>query len=510
MATAALQKKPNLIEDQRGAVMLTGLFMSCFLIGSLWFAIGIGDTVVFRDRMQEAADHGAFTSAALHAKGMNFISACNLVLLALVAVHIILGIIHDILLAVCIVSLGFGCGAWLTARRIWTGYFKVLKPAAKAIHVAEVLAAYGYPYIGAYKGYSTGSTYGGRKHGRDAGEVTVIPMGSSMIPGVAMRSKKKGLPVEGKPMKQLCKKLSNMILDLGIQASGRSPRGKVMRIFRSIVGGVVEFRYCNDLGTATGRLGQMDYDKMLQEGNKAIDEVNKDIQAQNQQQQQQQQNGGGGGGGSLQQELQKVQTGTGSSKGGLDPGFDGFWGEEGPLLPWGPARNGSPWMQVWALNMMPEISDTEGPKVAVGAGTKRMGAVRATITPRPTTTVYPAQSEFYFDCTKGWADEECNFDDNAGYQVKWRARLRRVDLPGIGTMLGGWLGEMLGNLKSYKDFKDNAVGNALKRVLGSGGGANGATKGVGEALNVFLETPAKKFLRDMGANFDPTLPDIYH
>lgn len=506
---SAAAERPNLMQDQRGAVMLTGLFMSCFLIGSLWFVIGIGDTVVFRDRMQEAADHGAFTSAALHAKGMNFISACNLILLALVAVHIILGIIHDILLAVCIVSLGFGCGAWLTARRIWTGYFKVLKPAAKAIHVAEVLAAYGYPYIGAYKGYSTGSKYGGTKHGRDAGDVTVVPLGASMVPGVAMRSKKKGLPVEGKPMKQLCKKLSNMILDLGIKASGRNPSGKVMRIFRSIVGGVVEFRYCNDLGTASARLGQMDYDKMLQEGNKGVEEANKEIQQRNQQRQQQNQNGGGGGG-ALESELQKVQTGTGSSKGGLDPGFDGFWGEEGPLLPWGPARNGSGWMQVWSLNMRPEITDKEGPKVGVAVGTKGMAAARLGITQKPSTLVYPAQAEFYFDCTKDWGNEECNFDDNAGYQVKWRARLRRVDLPGIGTMLGGWLGEMLGNLKSYKGFKDNAVANAMRRVFGNGNAANGARGGISEALNVFLETPAKKFLRDLGGNFDPTLPDIYH
>ena len=68
----------ELHKDQRGAIMLMGLCMSCFLIGGLWFLIGIGDTIVFRDNMQEATDHAAFTSAVLHAKGMNFISACNL------------------------------------------------------------------------------------------------------------------------------------------------------------------------------------------------------------------------------------------------------------------------------------------------------------------------------------------------------------------------------------------------------------------------------------------------
>lgn len=88
-------EKASLLEDQRGAVMLTGLFMACFLIGALWFVIGIGDTIVFRDKMQEAADSGAFSSAALHAKGMNFISLCNLVMLVGTIVHIVLGIISD-------------------------------------------------------------------------------------------------------------------------------------------------------------------------------------------------------------------------------------------------------------------------------------------------------------------------------------------------------------------------------------------------------------------------------
>ena len=51
--------------DQSGAVMMTGLGMACFLIGALWFIIGVGDAIVFRDTMQETADH----AAALVARG---------------------------------------------------------------------------------------------------------------------------------------------------------------------------------------------------------------------------------------------------------------------------------------------------------------------------------------------------------------------------------------------------------------------------------------------------------
>ena len=43
-------------DDTRGAVMMTGVFLAAVLIGALWFVIGIGDAIIFRDRMQEAAD----------------------------------------------------------------------------------------------------------------------------------------------------------------------------------------------------------------------------------------------------------------------------------------------------------------------------------------------------------------------------------------------------------------------------------------------------------------------
>ena len=142
----------RLAHDEKGAVMLTGLFMSFFLVGSLWFVMGIGDAAIFRDRMQEAADHAAFSSAALHAKGMNFISACNLIMLVMVIVHIVLGIIHDFALAACILTLGAGCGGWVSARRAYEGYAKFMKPVLTGIHIAETVAAYGYPWLGTIKG----------------------------------------------------------------------------------------------------------------------------------------------------------------------------------------------------------------------------------------------------------------------------------------------------------------------------------------------------------------------
>lgn len=434
--------------------MITGLFMSCFLIGALWFLIGIGDAIVFRDRMQEAADHTAFTSAALHAKGMNFISACNLVLLALVAVHIVLGIIHDILLAVCIASLGFGCGAWIAARKIYTGYFQFLKPAAKAIHVAEMAAAYGYPYVGFAKGYEVGRKY----RGRSKEDPSVLALSSSMIPGFASGSSKAGLPVEPKPMKDVCKKMANSIFDMGIRAAGKSPSGggKAMGTFRNIASGGVQFRYCNDLGAATGRKGQMDLDGYLGKGNDGVEEANKGIDAYN---------ANRDGGDPFKERIGKAKTGGGGGGGGLDPGFDSFWGEDGPLYVWGAAQNGNEWMQIWAMNVPPKFEDPSESRVGIAA--RRVG-----VTTQATTFGYFAQAEFFFDCENKWGDDDCNYDANASYSVKWRARLRRLDLPMVGNFAGGWLGELVVNLDRYKDMRkwlaDNSLFDKLRRGAGAG------------------------------------------
>src|SRR5215472_17644823 len=83
------------IRDERGAIVVMSLLFACFLTGMLWYVMGIADAVVFRDRMQEAADAVAFSAAVVHARGMNFIVILNLIMFALVALYLILAILTD-------------------------------------------------------------------------------------------------------------------------------------------------------------------------------------------------------------------------------------------------------------------------------------------------------------------------------------------------------------------------------------------------------------------------------
>lgn len=446
--------------------MMTGLFMSCFLIGALWFVIGIGDTVVFRDKMQEATDHGAFASAALHAKGMNFIALCNLVLLAAVTIHIILGIIHDIALAICIVSLGFSCGFWLKMRKVYTGYFNGLKPAAKAIHIAEVVASYGYPVMGLIEGIQTGASYGG---GRGTSQVVVVPMSTSLLPGRLTRIKgitaadKEGLPVSSRPMSYLCRKIVNVgftaIFNKALGVSPSSPGGVVLGMAKTFIGTLLEFRYCNSLGNDAAKKGQTDYTKLVEKGNGRIDEENAKIAIENANKQP---------GDPIQDQIEKAKVTSNASGGGIDPGFDPFWGEKGPMVVFPLAANGNEWFQTYAFNIMPRMTDSAESRVGISRGTKQ-GMQKYEKSEGP--GAYFAQSEFYFDCDKAWGDVNCNYEDNSAFQIKWRARLRRVSPPNIADMLVGMGIQVLINIPKYKEFKfvSGSFGDKVSDLFGNPG-----------------------------------------
>jgi hypothetical protein len=486
----------ELHKDQRGAIMLMGLCMSCFLIGGLWFLIGIGDSIVFRDQMQEAADHAAFTSAVLHAKGMNFISACNLILLALIAIHIVMGLIHDILLAICIIgaifSLGTSCVPWTNWRTIYTNYGKGFKQVANVIHYLEQGAAIGYPFIGVAKAYTLGNDYG--EFGPKKHNVNVLAISTSLVPGNLMNGAvnkifgqkpketlpsgvagptrqasagysagtKSFLPVEPKHFDEVCKRISNKGLDFLLGLTGRNPSGKIMKVVKGIIGSVLVLRYCNDLGS--GAAAAAGLGDAIGKGNDRIDEDNAFNKANAPE-------------GQSSTDINKVKTdGIGGS---IDPGFDSWWGKDGPFVPWGGTANGSAWQQIWALNLLPEFKDAQQHRVHVGADNKHVESDAKV-------WGYFAQAEFFFDCTKDWGDTSCNGDMNAAYSIKWRAKLRRLQMPQMGDLLGGFAGQFLKNMAGYKRLKDMFKNSAIAEKLGkSVGGAIGVSAIQGAIGSVF-------------------------
>ena len=78
--------RPGLHRDDSGAIMVIGVFMAMLVTGFLYYIIGIGNTIIFRERMQDAADAVAFSGAVMHARGMNLIAMINIVMALLVSI----------------------------------------------------------------------------------------------------------------------------------------------------------------------------------------------------------------------------------------------------------------------------------------------------------------------------------------------------------------------------------------------------------------------------------------
>tara|TARA_B100001750_G_scaffold247855_1_gene275234 strand:+ start:1935 stop:3122 length:1188 start_codon:yes stop_codon:yes gene_type:complete len=76
------------LRNENGAMLIVGIFMVMFIAAMLYYVVGIGDTVTYRERMQDAADAGAMTGAIFMARGMNIITLMNLTLASVFGVLI--------------------------------------------------------------------------------------------------------------------------------------------------------------------------------------------------------------------------------------------------------------------------------------------------------------------------------------------------------------------------------------------------------------------------------------
>jgi hypothetical protein len=279
-------------------------------------------------------------------------------------------------------------------------------------------------------------------------------------------NKKKMLPVEAKKFKDVCERIAKKSIDVLIGLTGMSIPGPAKSVFKGLISAGVVLIYCNDLGSGAAEAVQKAAGMKVEEGNSAIDAENADRRASNQNLPQGQQ---------PKPDIEKIKAdGVGGS---IDPGFDSWWGKEGPLVPWGGTWNGSPWQQIWAINIMPEYQDMQQNKVALAE--RKYGVQKD-----QKSMFYLAQAEFYFDCTDYWVEGPCNGDDNAGYSIKWRARLTRLALPGIGSLLSVFAVDFAKNTKFWQDFK--------KGIL------SGKTGQVGIGVFQGLTSPIEKYAKVAG------------
>lgn len=415
MAQAITADRPkNLLGDERGAIMIMGLFMATMIIGAMWYMKGIGDAIVFRDRMQESADHVVFSSAAVHARGMNLISIINIVMYVLVIIHVVLAMLKwaaffcSLTVAGAPVCVPLNRGLE-TAQRIYDN--TVIRIGLPALSGVGTAAAVGYPWYGSYAGYNVGSTY--KTMGVAVGASNIpglsfsLPLGQSLFPG-------KKSPVGGNT-----NQAGNIFSKSGSAANK---------------GNGAEFSVDMKLGLPV----------TLAENSELCERavaVVADFA------------------GPLSFLLKWI--------GGALSECNGFpWEQKyvGWKKMYGQAKNGNMWLQVWSF-AFPEQYDENfaESKVALAiGGTKGAARAAALKGSQVTAPTYFAQSEFYYDCEKKWDDESCNGEETeATFGMRWRARLRPVTTPDIMGALLGVLGDSL--LGGLIDFAGDAAAERIKQ-----------------------------------------------
>jgi hypothetical protein len=237
------RERPILIRDTRGAMMLMSLFLGLFLIGSLYYILGVGDALIYRRIMQDGADAGAFAASVLAAKGMNLHVLLNVVMAVTAGVllvirsvevllEILLAILRGLAASIVLAPKAIPLIAVLTpaeagVERIGDAVEQFVRVAHGALDAAHHAVQRGYPLLADARAVDVMAFEEAYDPPISAG--FVVPMLGSRLP-----SGGRGLPVEKNDVGILCDRAAN-----GLSNRLSNVNSKVPRWLLKLLGGVV-------------------------------------------------------------------------------------------------------------------------------------------------------------------------------------------------------------------------------------------------------------------------------
>jgi len=400
----------------------------------MWFIVGIGEAIAVRDRAMEAADHAAFSAAAVHARGMNYISALNVLMASLTAVYVVAATVANILLI-----LG-GIGGVVKHKMFGLGHAKCRQTANPLGLIPEVHAV----------------------------------ASEACHAGHAMAKLDEDL---GKDLVETFKGISELqsVIKVGIPVAAEAAAVAVADQY-AYHGLVLSPSVVPDLNHSGGKIGlplkNINYDFLCR---RAYVEAEKEIKAHVPKQFQKVLHYVTD---DLEEKLMKTPprdtngNTLGTKVGGIGCKGGHPWGDAGlPVVADG-VENGSDYLQMWSVILNAKDDNVTGAEQRVGMA-KNKGAAEA---PSPAKKrIYYSQAEYYFDCTaKHWNMGDCNDPKllNPSFQMAWRARLRRVYAPSFHSRFVQSLGDFL------------LAGNANAFIAGKVGN-NGAARKVADEITKF-------------------------
>lgn len=449
----------DLAKDQRGAVLVAAVFMAAFLVGCLWYVMGVGDAILYRQRMQDGADAVAYAGAVYHARGMNIIAMLNLVMAAILAVlvwlkmaQVLLWALMGILAGLCFFG-GWACAAIPVVKNVETQVQNAIdrvEPIVdkwlKALSKLQKYVARTTPYIAGGRSLLVSGQY----------EPTVefgLGVSTSMKP----QSERLGLPVQEEEFEVLCEKagyIAANISPLGLLSAAGVPGADLVA---SMVGSLVSTfpgYFCD----ADGGGGSTDFKeqmaenalKQCKEAKKAADAADEDNDFDVDD--------------CYDKALEQLD------KNGSSGAMNGS--EKTAKRVFYAASNGDRFFQVYGL----VLGDTFYTRMDKGVDIAAWGKseVRSGVAEK-LTMLGTAQAEFYYDQTRSGRLDWDDYELDAMWNMRWRARLRRVRLSsGLGGLIESGLPDWIPNLPtqwanqtlaSLQDKLEVAIGGELNQQI---------------------------------------------
>lgn len=395
----------SLARDEDGAILVTGLFACAFLIGALWYLLGIGDAILFKERMQDGADAVAFAPSVIHARGMNLIALLNLTMAAVLAVLVGVKITQVLLLTATPIA----CSTWFNPDCYYLKSHHapyqqfVDKVDRKVEKINKSLASTGntvakmIPILAAGRGADAAKDYASMVEGGFSASISQVPGDSEVSYGGSLADgggggggkKRLGLPVEDDDYENLCHHSGTLLEIVFVPTIAHYADGMGMVTTSLKYAGPI-------LATLCGSSGSKPVGKRIYK----------------------------------------------------------------------PARHGNDYFATWGFTTSSFIEREDRGEKGIAVATWQRQPAGSALSQaeldRSLRMVQVAKSEFYYDPRSGGPRDWDGIKEEALWNLRWRARLRRVNPPNS-TLAGFFSGPGLGPIMSEGSGPE--IASTVRNVL---------------------------------------------
>ncbi len=445
--------------DTRGNITIPALFAGGFLIGAIWYLVGLGDAMVFHETMQDAADATSFAPSVMNARGMNVLALVNLVMAAILAILVAVKIVQLLLLAATVIACALPLNPYCPLLSSWQSPYgtfvritdRTVSTVNKGLYKAESALAKSIPVLGQAKAEAAARSYGPVVEGGFVAGIPLVPGGSAGGAG-----QRWGLPVEDEKYENLCLHASEDVKGIVfkplrylpganaiVQPIMRFASGLIDELVRSFPG-----YFCGGASGGVGSLGGVFKDIAKQGIAKVAESACK--QAMKAAPSGQVPGAPGAPGEALS--MASCASGLTSSFGSISGGSSITGSKQTSKRIYRPATMGSDYYASYGFVFSHhlEASDVD-PGLAAASWDRLPPRVRDGELDRLFGQLQFSKTELYYDPRRGGPTAGQALVDESLLNMRWRARIRRyrpLGDEGRALVTGGGLGAILGSIRS--------------------------------------------------------------